>query len=313
MIFSFFNKAARSRDGFYEVLAYIPNLTYGSGKLNPKYLWDKLQDKHKCLKLVTDQIKHLAPGFEAVVMGKSVLVKPWIHFILGDTSGHNNIIGQFNSSNADCKCTLAQLCDSTANCSLITLAEYYQYKEQQMLHHLSLHDIDNSFIELPFGDLVHGVFGCVPAEMLHVSGNGIMQYMLGVVHDVISSGNNKQLNLHLLDTLHQNMVRDALTQSERDMPHMSDQNGVIDGTKMSASERVGNMFMLLCAMHTHDGITIFEPGCFASSLSLEDMKQCIKLQLGFELWVNQSNAIEDVAKAESVTEELLTSIKRAFP
>jgi hypothetical protein len=114
MTFSFFNEAARSRDGCYEVLAYIPNLTYGSGKSNPKYSRDKLQDEHKCLKLVTDQIKHLAPGFEAVVMGKTVLVKPWIHFISRDTSVHNNIVGQFNSSNAacpyrDCKCTLAQL------------------------------------------------------------------------------------------------------------------------------------------------------------------------------------------------------------
>jgi hypothetical protein len=137
--------------------------------------------------------------------------------------------------------------------------------------------------------------------------------MLGVVNDVIGSGSNKQLNLHLLDTLHQNMVRDALTQSERDMPRMSDRNGVTDGTKMSASERVGNIFMLLCAMHTQDGISIFEDGCFASSLSLENMKQCIKLQLGFEVWVNQSNAINDVAKAVDVVEELLTLIKRAFP
>jgi hypothetical protein len=43
------------------------------------------------------------------------------------------------------------------------------------------------------------------------------------------------------------------------------------------------------------------------------MKQCIKLQLGFEVWVNQSNAINDVAKAVDVVEELLTLIKRAFP
>ena len=34
---------------------------------------------------------------------------------------------------------------------------------------------------------------------------------------------------------------------------MSDRNGVTDGTKMSASERVGNIFILLCAMHSADG------------------------------------------------------------
>jgi hypothetical protein len=238
MTFSLFNEAARSREEFYEVLAYIPNLTYGSGKSNTKHSRDKLQDEHKCLNLVTEQIKHLASGFQAFVLGKQVTIKPWIHFILGDTSGHNNIVGQFNSSSAacpyrDCKCTLAQLCDSRPNCSLITLSEYSLYKQEKTLQHLSLHDVDNTFIDLPFGDLVHGVFGCVPAEMLHVTGNGIMQYMLGVVNNIIGSGNNKQKNLHRLDTLHQNMVRESLTQSERDMPRMSDRNGVTDGTKMS--------------------------------------------------------------------------------
>jgi len=49
MTFSFFNEAARCCDKFYEVLAYIPNLSYGSGKSNPKQSRDKLADEHKCL------------------------------------------------------------------------------------------------------------------------------------------------------------------------------------------------------------------------------------------------------------------------
>ncbi len=47
--------------------------------------------------------------------------------------------------------------------------------------------------------------------------------------------------------LHQNLVETSLKQSERDIPRMSARNGVTDGTKMTASERVGNMFILLCA------------------------------------------------------------------
>ena len=318
MSFAFFNEDARSRDEFYAVLEYIPNLTYGSGKSNPKHARNKLQDEHKCLKLVTDQIKQLASGFEAVVLGKRVTIRPWIHFIAGDTSGHNNIVGQFNSSSAafpyrDCRCTQAQLGNSIATCELTTLEEYNAHKQQQTLHHLSLHDIDNAFMSVPFGDVVHGVFGSVPAEMLHVSGNGIMQYILGVVNDIIGSGGSKQLHLHRLDTLHQNMVRDALMQSEKDMPRMSDRNGVTDGTKMSVSERVGNIFILLCAMHTMDGKQLFHDGCHMSGIRYEDMKECLKLQLGFEVWVNQSNTICDVEKATALVGELITLIKRSFP
>ncbi len=53
--------------------------------------------------------------------------------------------------------------------------------------------------------------------------------------------------------LHQNLVVASLKQSERDIPRMSSRNGVTDGTKMAASERVGKIFILLCAIHTKDG------------------------------------------------------------
>ena len=66
------------------------------------------------------------------------------------------------------------------------------------------------------------------------------------------------------------------------MPRMSSCNGVTDGTKMTASERVGNMFMLLCAIHTNDGHAIFRDGLGAEGISLSAFKDCMKLQLSFE-------------------------------
>lgn len=70
MMFLFFNEVAHSHEEFYKVLAYIPSLSYGSGKSNPRHSRDTFSNEHKCLKLVTNQIKHLASGFAAVIMGK---------------------------------------------------------------------------------------------------------------------------------------------------------------------------------------------------------------------------------------------------
>jgi hypothetical protein len=55
----------------------------------------KLQDEHNCLSLITKQIIefHEEGGFWPEVMGRCVCVKLWIHFIAGDTSGHNNLVG----------------------------------------------------------------------------------------------------------------------------------------------------------------------------------------------------------------------------
>jgi len=101
--------------------------------------------------------------------------------------------------------------DPIAQCNLITVSEYTAAKNCGELHKLSLHDIDNAFESISSGDLHHGLFGSVPAEMLHVSGNGIMQYQLDVINDIISAGSNKRNTLHQLDILHQNIVQCART------------------------------------------------------------------------------------------------------
>jgi hypothetical protein len=100
--FSFFNKTCRNNHKFYAVLGYVPNLNYGHGKSDYKQPVDKLEDEHKCLRLITDQIVNLNKlgGFHTYILGKKVTVKTWIHFIAGDTSGHNNLVGKYNSSKA---------------------------------------------------------------------------------------------------------------------------------------------------------------------------------------------------------------------
>ena len=56
----------------------------------------------------------------------------------------------------------------------------------------------------PSADQVRGIFGCVPAEILHVTGNGIMKYQIEIVKQIIESGSNKTKKLYQLDVLHQN-------------------------------------------------------------------------------------------------------------
>jgi hypothetical protein len=81
------------------VLGSIPNLGYGKGRAKKQTAEMKLQDEHNCYSLITNQIIkiqgkiHEEGGFWAEVMGRRVCVKLWIHFIAGDTSGHNNLVG----------------------------------------------------------------------------------------------------------------------------------------------------------------------------------------------------------------------------
>ena len=84
------------------------------------------------------------------------------------------------------------------------------------------------------------------------------------------------------------------------MPRMSSRNCVADGTKMTDSKQLGNMFMLLCAIHTKDGREIFHDGLGAKDILLSAFKDCMKLQLSFEKWVDDSNPIIDICGASNL-------------
>jgi len=90
-----FNRAARNNNDFWRPLAYIPNLSYGKNKADKRETKDKIQDKHRCLSAALDSVKeiHRKGGFYAMVMGRVVKIKVWIHYFIGDTEGNNKFLG----------------------------------------------------------------------------------------------------------------------------------------------------------------------------------------------------------------------------
>jgi hypothetical protein len=59
--------------------------------------------------------------------------------------------------------------------------------------------ISNAFENVPFGDLKYGLLGSVPAEMLHVSGTGLLKHMFGCLDNLIGGPNSKKkIRNHLM-------------------------------------------------------------------------------------------------------------------
>ena len=97
------------------------------------------------------------------------------------------------------------------------------------------------------------------------------------------------------------------------MPRMSSCNGVTDGTKMTTNEHVGNMFMLLCAIHTIDGHDILREGLGAEGISLSAITDYMKLQLSFKKWVDDRNPIIDVCGESNLFSKFFVQIQKCFP
>jgi hypothetical protein len=60
-------------------------------------------------------------------------------------------------------------------------------------------NISNAFENVPFGDLTYGLLGSVPAEMIHVSGTGLLKHMFGCLDNLIGGLNSKkEIKNHLM-------------------------------------------------------------------------------------------------------------------
>ncbi len=53
-------------------------------------------------------------------------------------------------------------------------------------------NISNAFENVPFDALKYGLLGSVPAEMLHVSGTGLLKHMFGCLDNLIEGPNLKK-------------------------------------------------------------------------------------------------------------------------
>ncbi len=102
---SFFNEESRNSIDFWRPIHFLPNLNAGS--LTSQNSNDKekgpalrVQDEHDCLHGAFSSLRniHRHGGIKAAVLGKDIVCKPWIHFVIGNNSENNRFLGHFNGS-----------------------------------------------------------------------------------------------------------------------------------------------------------------------------------------------------------------------
>ena len=95
-----FNQKARNRVEFWRPLGYIPNLAHGKGSVDKTDSFNKVQDEHTCLAAVIKQMIRLSTkgGMDLNVLGRDVVVQPFIYVFIGDAQGNNTLLGHYNGS-----------------------------------------------------------------------------------------------------------------------------------------------------------------------------------------------------------------------
>jgi hypothetical protein len=267
-------------------------------------------------------------GIATVVKGQKVVLKCWIHYIIGDTSGNNRIAGHFNGSGKivcpyrDCMCPYCSMDDSNPACVYVTLNDYFDKKaewedatsktaKQKVDKSWSKHNIENALIHehIPMSDPVHGIFRMLPPELLHITQEGTSEYIFKVLSALV--GNNGARAI--LERVHQHLHNDRKRNSERDFPRSAARSGLLKDTLINASERRGNLFLLLCISHTDTVQNWLWPLLNYHDIDPEKYIECLKMYLAMEEWMHATNLVEEVRNARGLISKVLDMVKDVFP
>lgn len=349
MTLGFFNNPCKARIEFWRVLAIVPNLSLGKGKSDTTDPEIKAQEHHLVLRSVFEELERISNegGIKTTINGKNVVLKFWIHSIIGDTKGHNEMCGHNNSSRSDvatrlCLCSrkLNQLSTLPLECVAITTSLIDSHSEAGTLDEIGQKNIDNVFDHLPMGHPTRGVHACTAFDDLHVWGNGLHPYIIeAFAHLLFTTQKKKNKNKgkkggrsrvsesdaapgpkimgskkkrEAFDKLCRVICRFLDRQSERDFPRRAFRGALLDATRLTAMEAVGNVLCLLVAIHTKDGHEILKPFLRERKVTMKSIKDALIGVLCYQCWLLKSNPSSQVISASNKVNEVMNSLKNAL-
>jgi hypothetical protein len=344
--FAAFNIESRRQSKFWRNIAFIPPLNVGkgtnAGKLDlqaylhaetrrrkgqkrPKDSVTKLKDLQALLRVAMTSFREACKtGFIIEhKCGTRILYKPFMLLCIGDTAGNNELACHYNSSgnsdikclNYSCKCCFQDLVKIPTECVPITKKDIkIGLANEEYAATISQHQVPVEMNRLALADADCGISALMPKENLHVFGAGLYPSVTLVIHDLIGRrGKNAKYKDHL-DQLHQRVTIDLRRNSERDMPRSSNRFGFMDRSRVTGTERKGNLFIFLVSLHTFQGIGIMKPFLDRADITLAQFAETITMLLSYDRWsLGRNIRRREVMYAHLAAEELMRNIMRNLP
>ena len=106
--------------------------------------------------------------------------------------------------------------------------------------------------EVPLSDLECGIYGMTPPERLHTTCEGVTKYIFESLLDTITKCTEGNALIRHMELLHFTVHFQWSRNSERDYPRSAGRNGLMNASKVTGSERRGNLLRLLCLSHEEE-------------------------------------------------------------
>jgi hypothetical protein len=217
-----------------------------------------------------------------------------VAIIVGDSLGHDKIVGQYTyDQNVEklchcCSCSYQQA-DKPMFWFTYTKQRHVQWlinnNDTDSLAAISHHNVCNAFHRVCFGGDSCGVHGATLFEILHANQIGIVKYAKNYFFMECLS----ECNCVKVDALAYKLSECCKHQSDRNLPRTSFPYGISSMTKITGMEQSGIILLLILLLATHDGQHLLD-NC--QKMGSKKCKQFIKLfekLLIWETWLSNED------------------------
>jgi hypothetical protein len=291
----------------------------------------KARNYHAQLSAMLESLKKVQTGedlrlknVDIYLFGKCVQVELLcpILFIASDTPAADKLCGHYSSygegvQRVTCSCNVPfdKLDDPNFPCHPVTWHDMNRIITKgtdEELAAVSQHKCVNVFTDMVIGDSDYKIYGALPTDTMHALRQRTMAYAMQFIFDCMTA---KQK--YKLDELAQSFHRRHRQTSRKLFPQTDFSNGVCNLSNMTAAERCGQVFLLVCLCQFYDGWMILDQAL--DSTKLGDVLEVLEALCCFDAWTRMDkfwhiSQQEHYAKnAKESLAKMLTMVRDCLP
>jgi len=327
-----FKEECRRKIQFWGYHGFLPKRKETPAETQLRKTGENIRNYHAELEVVLHSFQHALPRLRGIWLplgpNKKIQVNiiPCILFIIQDMQEGDMLCGRYGPHMERiqrqcraCDINYANLSNPEVQCKWIFAHPMHRIAvsgDDQLQKRWSQHVLNNVFNRMPLADPRRGIFGATPVDTMHAFRKGILENTTLFILQNLKRGHQVMLDGMAID-FHE---RHAQT-CRNEYPVFNFSAGITGLTKISASERVGVLFLLIMLANLDTGADIFEAAFALEStkLCVRDIIEVLEAILTFDAWLNKDSywklrhAKSAMQNAKKSIQQLLFMCKRCFP
>ena len=299
---------------------FLPKPNLSSAENRMQDTGSNLRQYHQQLSTVLQSFQHSAHRLKDIVLpigptgSMRIDIVTCILFIIQDMQEGDALCGrygphtpQINRHCRSCNVNYEQLDDPEIKCQYLYAEPMHiieKSNDPDLHKKWSQHKLANAFAAIEFGDPDRGIFGATPIETMHAFRKGMIETVTFLVLDNVPS--RKKATLDQLAKQFHEQHRQTYRHA---YPSTDFSNGITNLSKISASERLGLVFLfVILAQYDHGWAIINDALKGRTDTNLTEILELFEAMLCFDAWLSQSS-FWNVANEKEATTSLLLSIQ----